>query len=321
MIKYGYGLTDIVKRPSKSAAEITKEEFKEGKEHLKETLAHYKPQVAAYLGIGIYKILSGRKDTKLGLQQESVVPGIIDFVLPSPSGLNRMPLKDKLSYFQQLNEFIRQDTYNEIIDLLAATHPDARPELNFNNSFQCLIATLLSAQTTDKQVNKATEKLFARCTKPEDILELTLEELEEYIKGVGLYKTKAKNVLATCRILVEQYNSEVPGDFTALTALPGVGRKTANVVLSCAFDIPALAVDTHVFRVANRIGLATSENVVDTEEQLKKRINRVIWSMAHHWLIFHGRRICHARKPNCLDCPITGYCRYYQHEDPPKVTK
>lgn len=197
----------------------------------------------------------------------------------------------------------------KILDILAQTYPDARCELNHETPFQLLIATILSAQCTDQRVNEVTADLFAKYPHPEDYLSLTQEQMEEEIKGLGLYRNKSKNILRTCRILVEQYGGEVPADREKLEALPGVGRKTANVVLSNAFGIPAIAVDTHVFRVANRLGLANSNNVLETERQLMERIPKSEWSIAHHRLIWHGRRICHARSPQCTECPLLTYCK------------
>lgn len=202
----------------------------------------------------------------------------------------------------------------EVIDILLETYPDAKPELNYSNPFELLIATILSAQTTDVQVNKVTEKLFKDYKCPKDFLKLTEEELEEKIKSIGFHKNKSKNILATCKILVEKYNGLVPDTLEELMSLPGVGRKTANVVVSNAFGKPAIAVDTHVFRVSNRIGLANSDNVFDTEKDLMKTIDRNMWSKAHHLLIFHGRRICKARRPLCEKCPLTSYCLYYKNE-------
>jgi len=195
---------------------------------------------------------------------------------------------------------------------LEALYPEARCELNFRNPFELLIATILSAQCTDKKVNEVTATLFEKYKRPEDYLRLTQEELEREIRGLGLYKNKSKNILATCRILHEKHNGEVPRTREELEALPGVGRKTANVVLSNAFGVPAIAVDTHVFRVANRIGLAQSDDVRETEEQLMAVIPKEKWSQAHHWLIWHGRRICTARNPRCSACPIRPHCRYAQ---------
>lgn len=200
--------------------------------------------------------------------------------------------------------------HREILRILAERYPNPKPALNFTNPFELLIATILSAQTTDKQVNNITAKLFAKYTRPEDYSALTQEGLEEDIKSCGLYKNKAKNIIATCKILVEQYNSQVPRTGEQLIKLPGVGRKTANVVLSNAFGVPAIAVDTHVFRVANRLGLADSSDVKVTEKHLMENIDRELWSDAHHWLIFFGREICHARKPQCNQCPLSHLCNH-----------
>lgn len=201
----------------------------------------------------------------------------------------------------------------EVVDILLETYPDAKPELNYSNSFELLIATILSAQTTDVQVNKVTENLFKEYKTPQDFLKLTAVELAEKIRSIGFYRNKSKNILATCNILVEEYNGKVPETLDELIKLPGVGRKTANVVISNAFGTPAIAVDTHVFRVSNRIGLANSDNVLDTEKDLMNNIDKNMWSKGHHLLIFHGRRICKARKPLCSKCPLTDYCLYYKN--------
>lgn len=201
-----------------------------------------------------------------------------------------------------------------ILEQLQQLYPDAHCELNYSSPFELLIATILSAQCTDQRVNEITAPMFAKYNKPEDYLHLSQEEMEELIKGLGLYRNKSKNILETCRILYEKYNSQVPQTHAELEALPGVGRKTANVVLSNAFGIPAIAVDTHVFRVANRLGLANSDNVDETERQLMKRIPRKQWSDAHHWLIWHGRRMCTARNPRCAECPLQSMCRYAKAE-------
>lgn len=201
-----------------------------------------------------------------------------------------------------------------VLEKLMERFPDAKAELDFTNSFELLIATILSAQCTDVQVNKTTSTLFKELKTPEDYIKLSEEELGARIRSCGFYKTKSKNILETCKLLIENHNSQVPDTMEKLTTLPGVGRKTANVVLSNAFDTPAIAVDTHVFRVANRIGLANSANVLDTERDLMDNIEREMWSKAHHLLIFHGRRICKARKPLCDICPITDYCFYYKKE-------
>jgi len=170
---------------------------------------------------------------------------------------------------------------------------------------------MLSAQSTDKQVNRITEKLFAKYPSLKDFLQLTQGELAKEIKGCGLYNTKSKHILASCKIIKESYGGEVPGRLEDLLKLPGVGRKTANVVLSSGFDKNALAVDTHVFRVANRLGLANSPDVLGTERDLQKNIPEDLWSLAHHWLIFHGRETCKARKPLCNVCELRLYCFWY----------
>ncbi len=198
----------------------------------------------------------------------------------------------------------------KILDTLARLYPNAKCELLFSNPFELLIATMLSAQATDKKVNEITPHLFKKYKKPKDFIQLSQNQLENEIKQIGLFKTKSKNILATCKILVEQYEGNVPKDRIALEALPGVGRKTANVVLSNAFQVAAIAVDTHVFRVSNRIGLAMSDKILNTELQLMKRIPKSQWSIAHHWLIWHGRRVCTARNPKCEICELSPYCKY-----------
>jgi endonuclease-3 len=200
-----------------------------------------------------------------------------------------------------------------VIDLLTELYPDAKAELNFSNPFELLIATILSAQCTDVQVNKTTKTLFEEFKTPKDYIKLTEEELGKRIKSCGFYNTKSRNILATCNILVKKYEGVVPNNLEELMELPGVGRKTANVVISNAFGTPAIAVDTHVFRVSNRIGLANSDNVVDTEKDLMGIIEKSLWSKAHHLLIFHGRRICKARRPLCEKCPLTEQCIYYKN--------
>lgn len=201
---------------------------------------------------------------------------------------------------------------DSVLEILLKLYPDAKAELNFSNPFELLIATILSAQCTDVQVNKTTAVLFNELKTPNDYVKLTVEELGEKIKKCGFYNTKSKNILGTCNILIEKYQGEVPDNIDDLMELPGVGRKTANVVVSNAFGTPAIAVDTHVFRVSNRIGLASSDNVLDTEKDLMENIDRRLWSKAHHLLIFHGRRICKARKPLCEKCPLTLYCLYFK---------
>lgn len=198
----------------------------------------------------------------------------------------------------------------KIIDILKKTYPDAKCQLNYATSFQLLTATILSAQTTDKKVNAVTSKLFKEYGTPDKMLKLSQSQLEDYIREIGLYRNKSKNILAMCKMIIEDYNGEVPQKMEELIKLPGVGRKTADVVLSNAFNIPAIAVDTHVFRVSNRIGLANSKSVYETEKQLMKNIEKKEWSLAHHLLIFHGRNVCIARKPKCSICTIKQYCNY-----------
>ncbi len=207
---------------------------------------------------------------------------------------------------------LKKKEVKEVINILLNLYPDAKAELNFTNPFELLIATIMSAQTTDVQVNKVTTELFKEFKTPEDYLKLSANQLGEKIRTIGFYNNKSKNILATCKLLVEKYNSKVPEDKDELMTLPGVGRKTANVVVSNAFNTPAIAVDTHVFRVSNRIGLANSDNVDDTEKDLMGIIDKAMWSKAHHLLIFHGRRICKARRPLCEECPLTEYCYYYK---------
>jgi endonuclease-3 len=200
------------------------------------------------------------------------------------------------------------DVNMEILKRLELHYPDAKPALHFRNAFELLIATMLSAQTTDKQVNGVTEALFEKAPDAYAMLSLSQSELEGYIKSCGFYHTKAQNLLATCRILVDKYGGDVPKTMEELTTLPGVGRKTANVVLSNAFGVAAIAVDTHVFRVTNRLGLAKAKDVLETEMQLMRGIPKEKWSNAHHWLIWHGRKVCSARKPSCGACFLFDIC-------------
>ncbi len=203
---------------------------------------------------------------------------------------------------------IEMDDKKEILKRLEQQYLGARPALRFRNAFELLIATMLSAQTTDKQVNAVTEALFEKAPDAAAMLRLSQSEIEGYIKSCGFYHTKAQNLLAACRILVERYGGDVPQTMEELTTLPGVGRKTANVVLSNAFGVPGIAVDTHVFRVSNRLGLAAAKDVLDTEMQLMKNIPKEKWSDAHHWLIWHGRKVCTARKPACGACFLYDIC-------------
>lgn len=197
---------------------------------------------------------------------------------------------------------------------LAAANPQPQTELKYSSVFELLAAVLLSAQATDVSVNKATQSLFLVANTPQKMLALGLEGLEGYIKTIGLYHSKAKHLLQTCQILMERYNGEVPRTREALEALPGVGRKTANVVLNCAFGEPTMAVDTHIFRVSNRTGLAPGKTPLEVELKLLKRIPREFLVDAHHWLILHGRYVCKARNPACDICSVSASCDQYLHD-------
>ena len=203
---------------------------------------------------------------------------------------------------------LEQESYDLALRLLAEAYPDAKPALEYRSPFELLVSTMLAAQCTDRQVNKCTRVLYAKYNTPEQFAALTEEELKPYIHSCGFFNTKGKNIIAMSKILTAQYGGQVPSDRDVLTTLPGVGRKTANVVVSNAFGIPAIAVDTHVFRVTNRIGLADAKNVEKTEEQLMEHIPREDWSAAHHWLIYHGRQVCDAKKPRCADCCVACVC-------------
>ncbi|RBL80718.1 endonuclease III [Streptomyces cavourensis] len=198
----------------------------------------------------------------------------------------------------------------EIFARLQAANPHPTTELEYDTPFQLLIAVLLSAQATDKSVNIATRKFFPRYGTPQALLALGEEGLSDYIKTIGLFRTKAKNAIATCRILIEQHGGEVPQTREALEALPGVGRKTANVVLNTAFGQPTMAVDTHIFRVSNRTGIAPGKNVLEVELKLEKFVPREYMQDAHHWLILQGRYVCVARKPKCPQCGISDLCEF-----------
>ena len=193
---------------------------------------------------------------------------------------------------------------------LAEANPHPRTELEYGSAFQLLAAVLLSAQATDVSVNKATRGLFAVAGTPQKMLELGQDGLEGYVKTIGLYRSKARHLLQTCAILVSQHGGEVPRTREALEALPGVGRKTANVVLNVAFGEPTMAVDTHIFRLGNRTGLAPGNTPLAVEQQLLKRIPRNYLTHAHHWLILHGRYICQARTPHCWECAVAPYCDF-----------
>ncbi|MBC9251476.1 endonuclease III [Pseudomonas alcaligenes] len=199
---------------------------------------------------------------------------------------------------------------HEIFRRLHEDNPEPKTELAYSTPFELLIAVILSAQATDVGVNKATAKLYPVANTPEAIYALGVDGLSEYIKTIGLFNSKAKNVIETCRILVEQHGSQVPDNREALEALPGVGRKTANVVLNTAFRQLAMAVDTHIFRVSNRTGIAPGKNVVEVEKKLLKFVPKEYLLDAHHWLILHGRYVCQARKPRCGSCRIEDLCEY-----------
>ncbi len=198
----------------------------------------------------------------------------------------------------------------EIFARLQAANPKPTTELVYETPFQLLIAVILSAQATDKSVNLATARFFPEHGTPQGLLDMGLEKLTEAIRTIGLYKTKAKHVIQTCEILMRDYGGQVPQDRAALEALPGVGRKTANVVLNTAFGQPTIAVDTHIFRVANRTRLAPSKTVLEVERKLEKTIPKPYLLDAHHWLILHGRYVCVARKPKCPQCGIADLCEY-----------
>ena len=207
---------------------------------------------------------------------------------------------------------MKPKTVREIFLRLQAANPNPTTELVYHSPFELLIAVILSAQATDVSVNKATAKLYAIANTPETILALGLDGLKSYIKTIGLYNSKAANILKTCQILIEQHHSQVPHNREALEALAGVGRKTANVVLNTAFGEPTIAVDTHIFRIANRIGLADAKTVDGVEQQLLKAIPSQFKLDAHHWLILHGRYICIARKPKCTECLLRDLCQFQE---------
>lgn len=197
---------------------------------------------------------------------------------------------------------------DEMIQRLEILYHDTKSALNFNNPFELLVAVILSAQCTDVRVNITTQRLFKKAPTPHDIVNMGITDLELEIKDCGLFRNKAKNIFSTCKILCDKYNGQVPSDYNELLALPGVGRKTANVVSSIAFNRPAIAVDTHVFRVSNRLKLAIGKTPNEVEKKLQRVIPREKWSNAHHWLIWHGRKICKARQPLCEECSLKDLC-------------
>ncbi|WP_422345833.1 endonuclease III [Parasphingorhabdus sp.] len=205
---------------------------------------------------------------------------------------------------------MKKDDIFEFYSRLAADNPSPETELNYGNVYQLVVAVALSAQSTDIGVNKATRLLFEQVKTPQQMVDLGLDGLKEHIKTIGLYNTKAKNVIALSEMLIADYGGEVPADRDQLTKLPGVGRKTANVVMNCAFGAETFAVDTHIFRVGNRTGLAPGKTVLAVEKKLEKQTPGPFRVHAHHWLILHGRYICKARKPECWRCPVIDLCRF-----------
>lgn len=210
-----------------------------------------------------------------------------------------------------MRKLLTKQEASDVLDLLEILHPDAKCELEHKSPFELLVATILSAQCTDVRVNMVTKDLFEFANTPEDFVNMGIDKLKESIKTCGFYNNKAKNIMLASEVLISEYNSEVPNTIEELMKLPGVGRKTANVVASNCFGVEAIAVDTHVFRLANRIGFVNEKDVEKTEIELQKKIEKNRWSKAHHVLIFHGRRICKARKPLCEECNITEFCRHY----------
>ena len=205
---------------------------------------------------------------------------------------------------------MRLSDIDKVFESLSKREPDPRTELNFQDPYTLLVAVALSAQATDVSVNKATDPLFQRANTPEKMVKLGVEGVKSYIKTIGLFNTKAENVIKLSRMLIDNHNSIVPEDRAALEALPGVGRKTANVVLNEAFGHPTIAVDTHIFRVGNRTGMAPGKTPDAVEKELLRRVSKRFQKGAHHWLILHGRYVCKARKPECSNCAISDYCLY-----------
>jgi len=207
---------------------------------------------------------------------------------------------------------ITQDQIKKIFQIFSTANPIPKTELEYTNNFTLAIAVILSAQATDISVNKATKDLFKQFDTPQKILSLGVDNIKTYIKTIGLYNSKAKNIIALCEILIDKYNSIIPDQFEELIKLPGIGRKTANVILNCAFAKPTMAVDTHVFRVAHRIGLSIGDSPEKVERDLLRKIPTKWLFYAHHWLILHGRYVCKARTPICCECSISSYCSYFK---------
>lgn len=207
------------------------------------------------------------------------------------------------------------DTREKILCELRRLYPDAKPALEYATPYELLVAVILSAQCTDIRVNQVTKELFKEHNTPQTMLFLSQEELEKFIFSCGLYRSKAAHILSASRDIVGRFGGEVPSDFNDLKSLAGVGQKTANVVYAVAFGGDAIAVDTHVFRVSNRLGLARANTPLQTEEQLKLAIPRSDWSKAHHWLIYHGRQVCHSRRPDCGHCTLAENCNYFREQN------
>lgn len=205
---------------------------------------------------------------------------------------------------------MKQKNIDKVLEILSETYPDAKCALDFQSPYELLVSTILSAQCTDVRVNMVTKELYKEYNTPEKMITLTEEELGEKIKSCGFYRNKSKNILGATKAILKN-KGEVPNTMEELIKLPGVGRKTANVVLSNAYGIPAIAVDTHVFRVSNRIGIAKGDTPEQVEKQLMKNIPKNKWSDTHHYLIWHGRLLCKSRKPNCDKCPLVPYCEYF----------
>ena len=206
----------------------------------------------------------------------------------------------------------------QALAILASLYPDAKPALHYTTPYELLVAVVLSAQCTDERVNIVTAKLFEKYSTPQAMVTLSQKELEAYIFSCGFYRMKAEHILSASRDILEKFGGEVPGTVEELMSLAGVGKKTANVIYSVAFGGAAIAVDTHVFRVSNRLGLAKGKDPLEVEKGLCKAIPKADWSKAHHWLIYHGRRVCHSQKPNCEACTLRELCDYGKHTKPKK---
>ena len=211
---------------------------------------------------------------------------------------------------------MEQKKTTQILQELSRQYPDASPALHYRTPYELLVAVILSAQCTDERVNKVTAELFKKYNTPRAMVELTQEELEKYIFSCGFYRNKAAHILSASHDIIEKFDGEVPSEHSQLKTLAGVGQKTANVVYAVAFGGDAIAVDTHVFRVSNRLGLAHGKTPDKVEEGLKEAIPQNLWSKAHHYLIYHGRRVCHSQRPDCPDCTLKDMCEFYQTTKP-----